>query len=219
MTNKISSVLAGANHPARHTEYGNSNMKRERSIHIGEIFVGKSAEVVYTVLGSCVAVCLFDPVARVGGINHILLPGKATPLMDSETACKYGQNAIDLLVGNMHKLGAALHRMQAKIFGGARMFASVSSDRDMGRKNAIFTFEYLQQIGIPIAAQDLGGCRSRRVYFHTDTGEVFVNRISNQYTIGKNTTKKLSNLSTGGRLTHSPWQTIVNGGNSRAPIA
>ncbi len=117
------------------------------------------AMVLTTLLGSCVAACMYDPVAGVGGMNHFLLPGD-----DGEEAegLRYGVHAMELLVNGLLKLGARRDRLQAKLFGGARM---VESFGDIGRRNVIFAERFLATEKIIDAGGDLGGVHARRVQF------------------------------------------------------
>jgi chemotaxis protein CheD len=152
-------------------------MKKNIGIHIGEYYASKEPAVIQTILGSCVAVCLFDPTSGIGGMNHILLPGKAD-LTHFNTAARYGINAMELLINEIMKLGGQRHRLAAKVFGGAHVLQAISERNGTGRKNAAFAVEFLGKEGIKIICKDLGGGESRRIYFHTDTGEVFLKRIS-----------------------------------------
>ena len=111
------------------------------------------------VLGSCVAACLRDPVAGVGGMNHFLLPEARES--GSEQVI-YGAQSMELLINAMLKQGARKERLEAKIFGGARMIAGLS---DIGRGNGEFARRFLRDEGIPCLAESLGGTMARRVRF------------------------------------------------------
>ena len=129
-----------------------------------------------TVLGSCVAVCLFDPVQRIGGMNHILLPGKAD-MKHFDDVARYGVNAMELLINKMLILGAKRGRMVAKAFGGGHIIPAISEKNGIGQQNIAFTLDFLGKEGIRLISQDLGGKDSRKVSFQTDTGVVFLKRI------------------------------------------
>jgi chemotaxis protein CheD len=148
-------------------------MKKRISIHIGGLYASKGSAVIETTLGSCVAVCLFDPVERIGGMNHILLPGKAD-LKHFDTAARYGINAMELLINRITALGGNRARIVAKAFGGANVLPAISENNGMGCKNTEFVLEFLQMEGISLVGQDLGGHSTRKVCFHTDTGYVFL---------------------------------------------
>ncbi len=120
--------------------------------------------VMSTVLGSCVAMCLYDAVNRVGGMNHFLL---ATSSQAESDDLKYGINAIELLINRLLKSGAARCHLQAKLFGGARM---TDHARDIGAGNAAFAKEFLEREGIVCVSSSLGGEQARRVQFVPTTG-------------------------------------------------
>ncbi len=152
------------------------HVKKEVSIHIGEFYVSEEPTVIYTLLGSCVAVCLHHPDRKTGGMNHILLPGKSVSPSDADPL-RYARNAIEVLISSVMGLGGARSRLVAKIFGGARLLTSISKDRGVGRSLSEFVMDFLKVEKIPIISQDVGGTDVRKIYFHTDTGEVFLKRI------------------------------------------
>lgn len=126
-----------------------------------------------TILGSCVATCLYDPVARVGGMNHYLL---AKPV--AETTCldhSYGLFLMELLINEMLKLGADKSRMKARIYGGANMSASLGS---IGSVNAQFARQFLSDEAIPTVFEDLEGNCARRVDFRPSTGQVRARHVT-----------------------------------------
>jgi chemotaxis protein CheD len=150
-------------------------VKRHFSIHIGGFHASREPAVIETLLGSCVAVCLYDSVARIGGMNHILLPGKADMKIFDNVA-RYAINAMELLINRVMTLGGLKHNLAAKVFGGAHVLPAVSVENGMGARNSEFVLEFLQMEAIPIVSQDLGGHDTRKIYFHTDSGEVFLKR-------------------------------------------
>ena len=151
------------------------NQKRMEVIHIGEFVASREPMVITTFLGSCVAVCLFDQEKKIGGMNHILVPGKAS-FRDFNVEARFGINAMELLINALMKLGASRACLKAKVFGGAQVIPSDSGRETMGRKNADFVLEFLDRENIPVVCKDLGGLESRRIYFHTDTAQVFLKR-------------------------------------------
>jgi chemotaxis protein CheD len=151
-------------------------MKNQISIHIGEYHASSEPAVIHTVLGSCVAVCLLDPVNQIGGMNHILLPGRAD-MNHFDDAARYGINAMELLINRIMGLGGDRRQLIAKVFGGAHVVPAISKENGVGRKNAVFVLQFLKNERIRIINKDLGGHESRKVYFHTDTGDVFLKRI------------------------------------------
>ncbi|QFT59958.1 Chemoreceptor glutamine deamidase CheD [Sulfitobacter sp. THAF37] len=120
--------------------------------------------VISTLLGSCVACCLHDPVARVGGMNHILIPNASysTARFDPE-----GLNAMELLINDMLKLGAQKSRMEAKVFGGAKMVSGLS---DIGNANARFVLDFLEIENIPCLSRSIGGETARHLVFLPTSG-------------------------------------------------
>ncbi len=152
-------------------------MKKEVSIHIGGLYASKKPAVVRTLLGSCVAVCLFDPVRRIGGMNHILLPGNGD-VKPFSNSTRYGINAMELLINMIMNLGGNRNRLTAKAFGGGHIIRDISEENGPGQKNIRFVLEFLKVEGIKLISRNLGGYDSRRIYFHTDTGDVFLKRIA-----------------------------------------
>lgn len=150
--------------------------KKQVSIHIGGIYGGTKPTVIYTLLGSCVAVCLYDPLKKIGAMNHILLPGRAA-VNRFDARARFGINAMELLINKMLKLGAERRRLVAKVFGGAHMLPSIRQENGIGSKIAVFAVDFLKNETIPIVSKDLGGRRGRKVYFHTDSGDVYIKRI------------------------------------------
>ncbi|WP_342078576.1 chemotaxis protein CheD [Yoonia sp. SS1-5] len=128
--------------------------------------------VMSTVLGSCIAVCLYDQTAGVGGMNHFLL---ATQGGHSSRDLKYGVNAMELLINKVLQAGGDRRRLVAKMFGGARM---TDHARDIGRSNAEFAADFLEREGIPCLSQSVGGERARRVQFTPTTGAARQMQIS-----------------------------------------
>ena len=136
-------------------------------IHIvqGERAVGNDPEqVISTILGSCVSCCLWDPVAKVGGMNHMLLAVSSS----SSGVCNLaGINAMELLINDILKLGGKRERLTAKAFGGANMVAGLS---DVGLKNSDFTIDFLEKEGIHCEKKSLGGDTARHIMFWPATG-------------------------------------------------
>lgn len=147
-------------------------------IHViqGESLVSADPDVLLTtVLGSCVSACLHDPVARLGGMNHFLL-ADAGERGDSE-AVRYGAYAMELLINSLLKMGAARARLQAKVFGGARMFDGLS---DVGGGNVRFVRRFLGVESIPILSESLGGIAARRVEFWPESGRARVRAVASR---------------------------------------
>ncbi|MBF6022485.1 chemoreceptor glutamine deamidase CheD [Lysobacter niastensis] len=124
-----------------------------------------------TLLGSCVAACLFDPLLGVGGMNHFMLPGGG-----SDVCSRYGAHAMELLINDLLKRGVRRSRLQAKVFGGGNVLSGFYSD-PIGTRNAGFVLEYLAAERIPLMAQDLGDIHPRKVCFFPQTGRTLVKRL------------------------------------------
>jgi chemotaxis protein CheD len=134
----------------------------------GEYQVSDDSEaVIATLVGSCVAACMYDPVLRVGGMNHFLLPGEAGGA-NSAQAERMGVHLMELLVNGLLKLGASRQNLQAKLFGGANTVRGLGS---IGSNNAKFAKEFLARERIACVGGSLGGERGRRVQFWPSTGK------------------------------------------------
>lgn len=130
---------------------------------------------VTTILGSCVALCLHDHQARVGGVNHYLLPLQ----LGRRDAPRYGSAAIPMLIDKLLALGARRDRLVAKVFGGACVMSGGDEQRrtHLGAQNTEVAFRLLAKEGIPVTAEDVHGNRGRKVVFHTDDGSAWVKRL------------------------------------------
>jgi chemotaxis protein CheD len=133
------------------------------------LFASKEPYVVKTILGSCVAICLLDPVINIGGINHYMLPSWNGNDLASP---KYGDIAIDKLVERMIQLGAKRENLKAKIFGGGGLIESGANSTLVGERNIRVASLILEEKKIPIVASSTGGRKGRKILFFTDSGEV-----------------------------------------------
>jgi chemotaxis protein CheD len=150
-----------------------------RRIHVGqgEHYVTDDPQVMLTtILGSCVAMCLRDPDTGVGGMNHFLLPEGAGAGTDAGR--RYGAYAMELLINEVVKLGARHDRLEAKLFGGGRMFDSL---RDVGRANADFAERFLRDESIPLVGGSLRGAGGRRVQYWPATGRALQRAVTDQH--------------------------------------
>jgi chemotaxis receptor (MCP) glutamine deamidase CheD len=149
---------------------------KEITLHVGGVHASAEPTMIKTLLGSCVAVCLWDERARVGGMNHFLLPdGRSDGPRDEPT--RFGVHAMDRLVGEMLKLGAEPRRMVAKVFGGASVLALGGSAANVPHANVAFVRAYLGREGTPVAATSVGGTLPRQIRFFTETGKALVRRV------------------------------------------
>ena len=162
--------------PVSPVPFGKAAHLKRHVIHVGEIFASRRPAVVETLLGSCVSACLIDRGAKVGGMNHIRLPGSADLARFDDTA-RYGVNAMELLINRLNRLGIDRKRLEAKIFGGANILDTIDENFNPGMQNASFVREFLKLEGIPVVGEDLGGNNARRVFLRTDTGEVLLKTI------------------------------------------
>lgn len=131
---------------------------------------------IQTILGSCVAACLHDPLLRVGGMNHFLLPeGPAHPgKHEPDDATRYGAYAMEQLINGIIGMGGQKRRLEAKVFGGGNV---IDNSAMIGTRNSEFVRDFLQSEGIPIINEDLGGDYPRRVRFYPDTGRAQMLRL------------------------------------------
>jgi chemotaxis receptor (MCP) glutamine deamidase CheD len=143
----------------------------------GQVAVLSEPGEIRTLLGSCVAVALYDPVARVGGLNHFLLP-EATDQGPGPQPCRYGDHAMPTLIDGMLRCGALLKHMIAEVYGGAAVVSSLKTGFPIGEANVELACRALEQRGIRIAARDTGGRRGRKVLLNLPDGRVTVRYLT-----------------------------------------
>lgn len=141
----------------------------------GEYFVTATNVLMVTVLGSCVSACIRDREKGIGGMNHFMLADSAESSAVSSSA-RYGTYAMEILINHLLKLGARKSNLEAKVFGGGRVMASLSSSQ-VGERNSRFVMEFLKTEGIRVAAQDLLDSYPRKVYFFPENGRVLVKKL------------------------------------------
>lgn len=146
--------------------------KRTHYLHAGRLHVSAEPTIITTILGSCVAVAIWDDRIGAGGMNHFLLPHRISGT--DPAAARFGTLATNELVDRLLALGATPGRMHAKVFGGASMLGPETALLSIGDKNAGVAVDILRDRRIAIIASSVGGSRGRKVVFHTDTGETFV---------------------------------------------
>jgi chemotaxis protein CheD len=139
----------------------------------GEYLASSSEMVIATVLGSCVAACLFDRGSGVFGMNHFMLPGGSG---EASKSMRYGAYAMEVLINEMFKLCARRERLEAKVTGGGAVLPDMKL-LNVGERNAAFVVDYLSTEGIPILASDLEGRYARKVYLYGATGRVRVRQL------------------------------------------
>jgi chemotaxis protein CheD len=172
-TGTLASYAAGLGQPAR---YFSAKFQRQ-AVKLGpcQLYLTKVLdEVLETILGSCVAACIRDPVSAIAGMNHFMLPTSTQPrTWDSADALRYGNHAMDALIEGLMLRGAHLDRLEIKIFGGA----NVMSGPTVGDANAEWVLRYLESRSLTVTAQHLGGVLPRSLHYFPATGVVLMQRI------------------------------------------
>jgi len=142
----------------------------------GEYFVSQEPKVVYTVLGSCISVCLRDPLVNVGGMNHFMLaaPSNTDSHDNWAESGRYGNFAMEMLINEILNRGGQKNRLEAKVFGGGKIY---DGTMDIGAKNAAWALDYLEQEGLPLMKANVGDVRPRKVYYFTDSGKVLMQKL------------------------------------------
>lgn len=141
----------------------------------GEYFVTADDMLIMTVLGSCIAACIWDPQVRVGGMNHFMLPEGG-----ADTSGRYGSYAMELLINEMMKLGARRESMQAKVFGGGQVMHNFTS-LNVGERNTRFVLDYLQTERIAIVSKDVLDIHPRKVCYFPASGKAMVKRLAHSH--------------------------------------
>jgi chemotaxis protein CheD len=145
------------------------------TIHIGGVRASHEPLLLDTVLGSCIATCLYDPTSGVGGMNHFMLPEGADP--GNPTSTRYGVNAMELLITEIMKLKGDRRRLEAKVFGGGHVLKIRESLDGIPQQNINFVHEFLGAESIPIVNEDIGGYQARRVLFNTNNAKVYMKKL------------------------------------------
>ena len=164
---------------------GERSKYRDRIIiRPGEFRISREPLMLSTLLGSCVAVCMYDPVAGVMGMNHFLIATRQAVQQGSvltSDAGRYGIHAMELLINGLLKLGASRSRLRAKAFGGGNVLVSCTTQEkgfvSVNIANARFVREFLEEDGIPLEAADLGGNFGRQIHFDGTDYSVYVRKI------------------------------------------
>lgn len=152
----------------------------------GEYYVSTQAEIVTTVLGSCIAVCVWDTQSGIGGMNHFMLPSQGpnssgnwgdTPV---GSAARYGNVAMERLINAVIINGGSKARLAMKVFGGARV---LDIESDVGQKNIDFIMKFIEKEGYPIHAYDVGGPHPRKIVFYAGSGRVRLRKLYNTHNL------------------------------------
>ena len=140
----------------------------------GEDFVDDEDILVMTTLGSCIAACLWDRNAHVGGMNHFMLPDGAGNGLDSG---RYGSYAMEVLINELMKRGATRSTLEAKVFGGGQVISGMNT-MNVGQRNTEFVLDYLKTERIPVVSKDVMDVYPRKVCFLPHCGKAMVKRLS-----------------------------------------
>jgi chemotaxis protein CheD len=155
-------------------ETGSSNF---HFLHAGQVFVSARAQSISLILGSCVAVCIWDPVSAIGGATHYMLPnwdGRGVP------SARYGSVAISILLQKLLESGANRSQLRAKVFGGGCLFGSKhesNKESHLGSRNVEIALDLLAKAQIPVVSTEVGVDRGQRVVFHTATGAASIKSL------------------------------------------
>jgi len=143
----------------------------------GDYYASKKPMVTYTVLGSCISACILDPISKVGGMNHFMLPApKSDGRHDSwGESARYGSYAMEMLINAIMKLGGHKDRLEIKIFGGAKLY---DSSNNVGLNNTKWAVDFLKTEGFKLLKQDTGDIYPRKIYYFTETGRVLMKKIT-----------------------------------------
>lgn len=145
------------------------------TINIGGLRASSTPLMLDTVLGSCIAACLYDPVSGIGGMNHFMLPEGFDP--DNPASTRYGVHAMELLITDIMKLGGQRRRFHAKVFGGGHVLNIRESLDGVPQRNIDFVRRFLIAEQIPVMKEDVGGYQARRVLFYSHTGKVLLKHL------------------------------------------
>lgn len=150
---------------------------KKHFLYPSTILASKEPYIIDTILGSCVAVCLFDPILKIGGMNHYMLPlwngkGLASP--------KYGNIAIEKLIEKLIYYGSKKNNLKAKVFGGGEVIATQISHFKIGDRNIQIAEEVLKEFNITILGSSVGGKHGRKIKFNNFTGEVLQRYVKPQ---------------------------------------
>ncbi|MCI0434311.1 MAG: chemotaxis protein CheD [Gemmatimonadetes bacterium] len=153
-------------------------MTRE-SVTIGQAKVGGAGTILYTLgLGSCVAIALWDPASRIGGLAHAILPVPSAATRDGRPE-RFASTAVDVLLDRMVEAGACRPTIRARLAGGASMFSALLNERGrkLGPRNVEAARAALLRAGVPMDREDVGGTHGRSVFLHVDEGRLIVSSV------------------------------------------
>ncbi len=139
-------------------------------VHPGEYYISSDPDIkIITILGSCVAACIFDSQKKIGGLNHFMLPSAPDPSDLTSRSNRYGSFAMEKLINELLKMGCRCENFEVKLFGGSNM---IKSSAKIGDINIDFIHHYVSQESLRVISEDLGGMHARRIIFSPTSGKV-----------------------------------------------
>lgn len=168
--------------PVRGTAVSQAAPVTEIQVGIAELKVALQPDRLITLgLGSCVGVTLYDPVTRIGGLLHIMLPD-STQFTNVIKPAKFADLGIPLLLSEIKRIGGRVANLQAKMAGGAQMFSGLNTKfvLNIGERNAIMARQTLKSLGIKVMAEEVGGNRGRTMILDTNSGQVYLRTVGAQ---------------------------------------
>ena len=173
-------VLPAGPRPARDNErvrrhYSPRWGRQVVTIGPGALHLAQGDELIETLLGSCVAACVRDPLVRGGGMNHVMLPVEGRSSGGTRLAATaYGSYAMEVLLNAIYQAGGRRERLEVKLFGGGRMLAGMT---DIGLRNIEFLRDYLRVEGLRLVSEDVGGTTPRKVLYQPASGKAKLRRL------------------------------------------
>jgi len=165
---------------SRETYYDSKAKANVVKVFSGDCHVtNKEDDMMVTILGSCIAACVRDPISHVGGMNHFLLPDSISA---KDAPLRYGAYSMEKLINDILKMGGRKNRLEVKVFGGGNV---IESSAMIGDKNVKFIRDYLKQEGLIISQEDLGGKSPRRIHYYPYTGRVMMRKIDKKEDLEK----------------------------------
>lgn len=155
--------------------YNQKFQKDMVTIYAGEYYISCNGEGISTILGSCIAVCLYDEETGIGGMNHFMLPSSSS--FNQEDPYRYGDRSIDTLISSLENEGVDRNNLKAKIFGGGNVMYCKDDNNTIGSINIHFAKKHLEDLGIQIVNEDVGTNTGRTITFLPHSSEVYVKRI------------------------------------------
>lgn len=174
-------MSAGADHLAGHLYFERQFNCMAAKVLPGEYYWTAKEMVIVTVLGSCVSACIRDRQSGVGGMNHFMLPSGGESDNPLSVSMRYGTHAMEILINELLKAGAARQNLEAKVFGGGNVLAGLQA-LNVGERNALFVQEYLQAEKIRVVAEDLNDIYPRKLAYFPRTGRALVKKLASSTT-------------------------------------